>query len=118
MRSRLRAALLCLLAVCLLLPLAACAAGKSNPDRYDGFTVRTEKTREAETGQSAEEPFGAGTTQTGEIRDYVLNKSSMKFHDPGCKGVDDIAEKNRWDYRGTRKSVLDMGYTPCGICDP
>ena len=104
--------------LCLLLTLGACAARGSEPDRFDGFTVRTEKARSEEARQSAVIAEPSRTVQTGEIRDYVLNKSSMKFHDPGCKGADDISEKNRWDYRGTRESILEMGYTPCGICDP
>ena len=57
-------------------------------------------------------------TDGGAAEDYVLNKSSMKFHYPDCSGAKEIKPSNRWDYHGTRQSVLDMGYVPCKICDP
>lgn len=49
---------------------------------------------------------------------FVLNTNSRKFHDPDCGGVDDISERNRQDYYGTRQALLDQGYEPCGRCDP
>ena len=58
-------------------------------------------------------------TGTVEVsKDYVLNTSSMKYHEPGCSSVEDIAENNRKDYTGTAKELRDMGYAPCGRCDP
>ena len=58
-------------------------------------------------------------TGTVEVsKDYVLNTSSMKYHEPGCSSVEDIAENNRKDYTGTAKELQAMGYAPCGRCDP
>ncbi len=51
-------------------------------------------------------------------RMYVLNTSSHKFHDPSCKSVNDIKEKNRTDYTGTREDLIEMGYSPCKRCNP
>lgn len=51
-------------------------------------------------------------------RDYVLNTNTMKFHYPDCRDVGRIKPENRWDYHGTRESIIAMGYTPCGHCDP
>lgn len=50
--------------------------------------------------------------------DYVLNTNTMKFHKPTCASVGDIKAGNREDYTGTRSSVIDMGYEPCGRCNP
>ena len=49
---------------------------------------------------------------------FLLNTESMVFHDTGCylvKGSDNPAIKS---YTGTRQSVVDMGYSPCGRCHP
>ena len=49
---------------------------------------------------------------------YVLNISSKKFHLPSCGGISDIKSSNRQDYTGTRQSLIDQGYSPCGTCKP
>lgn len=53
-----------------------------------------------------------------EINSYVLNTNTKKFHRPSCKHVSDIKPENRWDYTGTRQSVIDKGYDPCKNCKP
>ena len=61
----------------------------------------------------------AETDEDGRVlKDYVLNKSSKKFHDPDCKNAADISEKNREDYHGAREDLIDDGYSPCGSCKP
>ena len=49
---------------------------------------------------------------------YILNTNTMKFHTTGCGDAKRIKESNRWDYYGTRESVIDMGYSPCAKCNP
>lgn len=51
-------------------------------------------------------------------QDYVLNTNSRKFHEPGCSGAADIKPENREDYVGTRQTLIDLGYAPCGNCKP
>lgn len=51
-------------------------------------------------------------------RDYVLNTSTHRFHDPGCSSVEDIKPGNRKDYRGTAEELEARGYKPCGRCNP
>ena len=53
-----------------------------------------------------------------ESRDYVLNTNTGKFHYPSCKEAAKIKDKNRENFFGTRESVIDMGYDPCGRCHP
>lgn len=108
--------------IILALLLCACADGKGETVQYDGYTVRTEKSRTDGDANTENDTEAKAQTRnnmdSARIESYVLNKSSMKFHDPSCSAVAEIQEKNRWDYRGTRESVIDMGYSPCGICDP
>ena len=49
---------------------------------------------------------------------YVLNKRSKKYHLPFCPAIALINEENRQDYDGELEDILNMGYTPCGICGP
>ena len=49
---------------------------------------------------------------------YVLNTNTYKFHFDGCSAVKKMKEANKAYYTGTRDEVLQMGYTPCGICNP
>ena len=49
---------------------------------------------------------------------YVLNTNSKKFHNPGCKSVSQIKEKNRKDYTGSRDDLITRGYAPCKSCEP
>ena len=49
---------------------------------------------------------------------YVINTNTGKFHKPSCSSVEDIKPENRWDYTGTRDSVISMGYVACKRCHP
>ena len=49
---------------------------------------------------------------------YILNTNTMKFHLPDCESVQDMKEKNRKEFFGTREELLEAGYSPCGRCHP
>ena len=49
---------------------------------------------------------------------YVLNTNTMKFHYPSCSSVDQMKEKNKEIYTGSREDVINMGYVPCKRCNP
>ena len=49
---------------------------------------------------------------------YVLNISTMRFHDPSCPSVEDMKEKNRRYSYETREELIEQGYRPCGSCNP
>lgn len=56
-------------------------------------------------------PVSSGTT-------YILNMNTKKFHYPNCSSVDQMSDKNRQEFTGTRDEVIAMGYDPCGRCHP
>lgn len=58
-----------------------------------------------------EETEPVGTT-------YVLNTNSHKFHLPSCSSVDQMSEKNKRVFVGSREEVIQMGYEPCQNCHP
>lgn len=49
---------------------------------------------------------------------YVLNTNTKKFHYHTCSSVDDMKEKNKQIYTGSRDEVINMGYVPCKRCNP
>ena len=61
---------------------------------------------------------GSDTSVAEQEESYVLNTSSKKFHRPDCSGVASMSPENRQDYTGTRQSLIDQGYSPCGTCKP
>lgn len=51
-----------------------------------------------------------------EIRGYVLNTKSKKFHLPECSGAQNL--KNKLDVFDSKEHLIANGYTPCQICMP
>lgn len=62
------------------------------------------------------EPVVEKTTPIG--TDYILNTNTKKFHYPSCSSVDQMKEKNKAYFTGTREECIEMGYDPCGRCKP
>lgn len=50
--------------------------------------------------------------------EFVLNTSSKKFHLPECGGIKDIKKENKEEFFGLRGELIDLGYSPCGSCNP
>jgi len=50
--------------------------------------------------------------------DYILNTNMKKFHYPTCSSVNDMKEKNKQEFFGTRDEAIALGYSPCGRCKP
>lgn len=49
---------------------------------------------------------------------YILNTNTKKFHYPTCSSVNDMKEKNKQEFFGTRDEAISNGYSPCGRCKP
>lgn len=99
----------------------------------DGKTVSFSVSRNADAdvfsgigGNSTQKPAEPEETQQPNDADedekqgthYVLNTNTKKFHYPSCGSVKKISDKNKKDFFGTRKEVIDKGYDPCGNCHP
>ncbi len=55
---------------------------------------------------------------TGETY-YIGNANSKKFHYSWCDSVTKMAEHNKVDLSGyTRDQIINIGYSPCGACNP
>ena len=65
--------------------------------------------------QPSEEPeTGNQSSQAS----YILNTNTKKFHYPSCSSVDDMKEKNKQEFFGSRDEAVAQGYSPCGRCKP
>ena len=60
----------------------------------------------------------AETDQNENQITYVLNTNTKRFHDPLCPSVEDMKEKNREYSTASREELLELGYVPCGRCNP
>ena len=74
----------------------------------------------APSGSGGSQAEGGSSTSQGQatMQDYVLNTSSMRFHRPDCPSVQDTAAHNRETFHGTRDELIELGYEPCGSCNP
>ena len=83
-------------------------------------TVRPTATgRPTSPGHTARVSLGAyKTTPKPEQQTYILNKNTKKFHYPYCSSVNDMKDKNRQDFNGTKEEAIALGYEGCKICNP
>ena len=72
----------------------------------------------SDSSTAPEETSGSDASTAEQEQEYVLNTNSKKFHLPDCSGVTSMSPENRQDYTGTRQSLIDQGYSPCGTCKP
>ncbi|MCR5666615.1 MAG: DNA/RNA non-specific endonuclease [Eubacterium sp.] len=90
------------------------------------YNVQPDVTIDYATGDSSGEEYTGSTTSSESKKnsssksdaDYVLNTNTMKFHLPTCASVKQMSEKNKKTYTGDRQELIDMGYDPCGNCNP
>ncbi len=59
----------------------------------------------------------AQTVMSNEIT-YVLNTNTKKFHYPTCSSVDEMKPKNKQETTLSREELIELGYKPCGRCNP
>lgn len=51
-----------------------------------------------------------------EVKEYILNTNTKKFHLPTCSSVNSMSEKNKQTVNGTIDDIKEQGYTPCSRC--
>lgn len=81
-------------------------------------TVLTDSYNAETSSSDVEVAANAENQTTSEVRDYVLNTNTMRFHYPTCNSVTQMKEKNKKEFTGTREELMSQGYGPCGNCNP
>lgn len=84
---------------------------------------QTNQANNATGSSNAKNPSnGAGSEESSaassELKEYVLNTKSMKFHRPTCASVADIADNNKQEATASRDELISEGYSPCKQCNP
>lgn len=69
-------------------------------------------------GEAGSDGQPEASSSSGEVRAYVLNTRSKKFHDPDCPSVAKMSDKNRSDVVESRDDLVAQGFEPCGNCNP
>lgn len=93
---------------------------KGYSDGYDeGYDVAKAKYASSDSSSNSNKSTNKGNSNnTAKIYDYVLNKNTDKFHYTWCYSVDQMKEKNKVYFTGTRQEVINKGYSPCKNCNP
>ena len=60
----------------------------------------------------------SGDSTDDETTTYILNTNTKRIHRETCSSVSSIREENKQVYQGTKKSLTEQGYSPCGTCKP
>ena len=100
--------------IVVLLLLSSCSASPAP----ENTVVSLSPSPAASTPLPTAEPATPAPSADPEIRDYVLNTNSFKFHYPSCYSVEKIKPSNREAFTGTRQELIQRGYDSCGICHP
>ena len=53
-----------------------------------------------------------------EEAEFIANTNTKRFHYNWCDSVNDMSEKNKMEWFGTAKELVEMGYKACGKCKP
>lgn len=57
-------------------------------------------------------------SSTAQAQSYVLNTSTHVFHYASCRHVSSIKDANRKNFTGSRDTLINDGFKPCGSCHP
>ena len=80
----------------------------------------TEDESESESASESESESESVSESESEVpvSTYVLNTKTKKYHKPTCSSVASMKEENKKTVETTEEELLDMEYSPCGICKP
>lgn len=95
--------------------------GSSNGPEFIGSDAEApaESKGTSEAAPSRELPVVSPSKESrGNVRTYILNTNTNKFHYPECESVPKIKDKNKKEVETTREEIIAQGYEPCQNCDP
>ena len=125
MRKQIAAAMLLLILLCgcgTTAPRPTVGAPATGPVPTDPVTMAPETITSAPTTATPPraEPSEAPetTAEAPGCGEYVLNTSSKRFHLPSCGSVKNMKPENTEYFTGSRDELEEMGYAPCGNCEP
>ncbi len=95
--------------------------GSSNGPEFVGSDAEApaESKGTSEAAPSRELPVVSPSKESqGNVRTYILNTNTHKFHYPTCRSVSQMKDKNKKEVEATREEIIAQGYEPCQNCHP
>ena len=115
--SKIQAKLIMLL-LSAVVALSSCSSSASKPTNTSKDTpipaVSTQTPTVAEKTATATPQSSGKSSETT----YILNMNTKKFHYPSCSSVNNMKEKNKREFTGTRDEAISRGYASCKRCNP
>lgn len=68
--------------------------------------------------ESSESSSESESESEAPVSTYVLNTNTKRYHKPTCSSLASMKEENKKTVETTEEELLDMEYSPCGICKP
>lgn len=84
----------------------------------DYATGESQSAKETDSSQNLASVDKKSKKETEKKQNYIINKSTKKFHDPSCKSAISTSEENKEEIKEKRSELISDGYTPCGKCNP
>ena len=79
--------------------------------------IQSDKIKVTVIGETTKAPETTNKNDSdANVRTYILNTSSKKYHIEGCFSADTIKESNKSLFEGTPAELEDMGYEACQNC--
>lgn len=94
------------------------ATGSELNANETAYTSPQSQSQNEKSTNVTEEPSIDADSRVTTENTYILNTNTKKFHYPACSSVDQMAEKNKQVYSGSRDEIITMGYEPCKRCNP
>lgn len=80
----------------------------------DGTSPKEDIKNDNSTEQNLQSNNNYDTQQ--EVKEYILNTNTKKFHLPTCSSVNSMSGNNKQIVNGTIDDIKEQGYTPCSRC--
>ena len=93
-------------------------APKETPETSVEIKVEGKKVTKAPAAVADPSAPTESLKETSEELDYIVNKNTGVFHEPGCSSVRRMSEKNKQARHCTREKLINEGYDPCDNCNP
>lgn len=89
----------------------------SSSETLNSTAVEKESTQKQKKSKKIKKKSKKKSTEAP-VYTYVLNTNTGRFHTEDCYYVDTIAEHNKRITQSTREELIQVGYTPCQVCNP
>lgn len=91
---------------------------KEAKEKYENTFNSSGKNSSKNTTNNSSNKTSSSSSNNEKSYSYVLNKNTDKFHYSWCSSVNQMKEKNKVYFNGTRTEAINKGYAPCKNCNP